>query len=260
MKGNPVFNNNINTTGTGTEKRRNRQADPVLYPHLRAAGWRPATRWGRLWWHLTGDARDANDLQVGGRAIGRYHHTLAMRSRWARESHAYQGWWPGPAPYGYHLTQHRVDDEHGREPVWRRRLAIDPRRAPSVPVIYGWSVHDRLSDTAIAVRLAAEHRPPPIDHVTGRVRAWSPAAVRTILTNPAYLGYVVCRRSHRGRPQPPERWLWSPAPAHPALIEVDLFWASHHRHHRPDTPAGAAVPAPTREATPGESTGAGTAA
>lgn len=239
-------------TRTDANRRQDRRADRALYPHLFHRDWRPRTRWDRLWWHLSGEAReqsrDNDDSQAAGQAIDHYQQTLAWRAGMVLDQHAREGWWPGPAPYGYHLTAHRARDEQGR-PAWRRRLAVDGRRAPTVPVIYGWSVHDRLSDTAIAVRLAAEHRPAPINHVTGRIRAWSPAAVRTILTQPAYLGYVVRRRTHGGLPQQPDRWVWSQAPVHPALIDPDLFWAAYHRH-QPSTAARTATAHPDDEPAP----------
>lgn len=94
-------------------------------------------------------------------------------------------------------------------------------------------MRDRLGPTAIAARLATDpdRYPPPVDHRTGRTRPWTPGVVRGIVSNPAYLGYVVRGRTRRGRPQPDDRWIRSLDHSHPHLVEADLFWAARDKLH-----------------------------
>jgi hypothetical protein len=51
------------------------------------------------------------------------------------------------------------------------------------------------------------------------------SSVREVLTNRKYTGYMVWNRkattSAGGRNNPPEAWIWSSAPTHPALVDVE---------------------------------------
>ena len=56
---------------------------------------------------------------------------------------------------------------------------------------------------------------------------WRESTVGAILANPKYTGHMVYgRRRKTGRthvPVPPDRWIWSPEPAHPAIIIRELW-------------------------------------
>jgi site-specific DNA recombinase len=56
---------------------------------------------------------------------------------------------------------------------------------------------------------------------------WTHNGVYTILANPKYTGYMVFGRNKttggKRRRTAPDQWLWSPEPAHPALITRELF-------------------------------------
>jgi site-specific DNA recombinase len=134
--------------------------------------------------------------------------------------HAADGWNTGTAPYGYAADRvpHPVPAKAalGRT---KTRLTPDPQRAPVVAAIYAWRTADRLGLRAIAARLNADHTayPPP------RPAGWTPTGVNAILANPKYTGYMVYGRTRRtgksrGLPVPPQDWIWSPEPAHPAII------------------------------------------
>jgi Recombinase len=60
---------------------------------------------------------------------------------------------------------------------------------------------------------------------------WTEATVYAILRNPKYTGYMVFGRqrtlkSGRTIAVPPAEWLWSPEPAHPAIITRATFDAA----------------------------------
>jgi len=141
--------------------------------------------------------------------------------------HSLAGWNIGPAPYGYlaekvpHPVAFRA--AQGRT---KSRLVTDPQRAPVVARIFAWRVEGRLGLPAIAARLNAgpDACPPP------RGQAWTPATVAAILANPKYTGHMVFgrRRTTAGRAHftPPGEWLWSPEPAHPAIVTRETWDAA----------------------------------
>ncbi|XNL76257.1 recombinase family protein [Actinomadura madurae] len=73
---------------------------------------------------------------------------------------------------------------------------------------------------------------------------WTGSAIRGVLTNPKYTGYMVWNRratKKGGRHNPATEWIWSPRPTHEPLVTKDLFEAAspvaHHRQgSRPPTP------------------------
>jgi hypothetical protein len=214
-----------------------RSDDYFLYPSVLDYR-RPEPR--RSWWYRLreelacriepddcGEARRSEATW----AIRRYQDELASRSRNVLASLARNGWWLGPAPYGYRLQSCVTDDGHGRR-VRRNRLVVDDDRAPVVRTIFTWWVRERVGCSAIASRLAADGQqyPPPVDHSSGSAMPWTPVRVHTILSNPAYLGYAVWGRVRQGRPCHPENWVWSTAPSHPALVEPEWFWTYYNRH------------------------------
>ncbi|MGH3520380.1 MAG: recombinase family protein [Haloechinothrix sp.] len=137
---------------------------------------------------------------------------------------------PSRLPYGYRRLTRRVRDHHGRLRT-RHLLSVDEQRAPVVAAIYHWYLHDRLTPTAIARRLAADPNtyPTPINHAHGQPRPWSRRVVAGILQNPTYTGYTVWERTRGGHAQPIRHWVWSIGPSHPALIDATIFKAAHNR-------------------------------
>jgi site-specific DNA recombinase len=98
------------------------------------------------------------------------------------------------------------------------------------------------------VRLNADHAtyPPP------NGQYWLPSSIAAILGNLKYTGHMVygrrrktgCRRMALRRP--PELWIWSDEPAHPAIITRAMFDAAQAagKAHRSagDDPAAAPQP------------------
>ena len=218
-------------------RRVSRSDDYFLYPSV-LDDHRPEPR--RSWWYrLREELAWRVDPDDGGEArrdnatlaIRRYQGELAYRSREALARLVRNGWWLGPAPYGYRLPSCMKANERGRR-VRRHRLVVDDDRAPVVRAIFTWWVRERAGCAVIAGRLASDAKryPPPVDHSSGKPRPWTPARVHTILSNPAYLGYAVWGRVQRGRPHDPEHWVWSTAPSHPALVEPEWFWTYYNRH------------------------------
>jgi site-specific DNA recombinase len=105
----------------------------------------------------------------------------------------------------------------------KTRLILDPERGPVVARIFLWRTEQRLGIPAITARLNADHGqyPPPAG---GR---WLESTVGAILANPKYTGHMVFgRRRKTGRssvPVSPDRWIWSPEPAHPAIVTRELW-------------------------------------
>jgi site-specific DNA recombinase len=134
--------------------------------------------------------------------------------------HSLAGWNIGPAPYGYlpERVTHPVPAKAAQGRT-KTRLALDPDRAPVVAQVYAWRVHDHLGVVTITDRLNADpgsYPPPP------GVIGWAASTVSAILANPKYTGHMVYgrRRSQNGRtrPVPPDQWIWTPEPVHPAII------------------------------------------
>jgi site-specific DNA recombinase len=134
--------------------------------------------------------------------------------------HALDGWNIGPAPYGYLADRvpHPVPVKasQGRS---KTRLALDPARAPVVEQIFTWRVVHKLGMPTIATRLNAD----PARYPAPGPRGWTTGTVYAILGNPKYTGHMVYGRvrNRNGRrvTVPADQWLWSPAPAHPAIID-----------------------------------------
>ncbi len=103
-------------------------------------------------------------------------------------------------------------------------------RGPVVQTIFEIRVSERLGYQVIADRLNRDldRYPPPVATAKHRsVGKWTYSSVREVLTNPKYTGYMVWNRkattSAGGRNNPPEAWIWSSAPTHPALVSVETF-------------------------------------
>lgn len=226
-----------NEPGIWPPPRGSRRPDDVfLYPALidRRPGRIQPSRWHRLLRLVadrlgTATAR-GEERRIQSEGVRRYQLEVGWRSKAVLISRVRQGWWLGPPPYGYRVTAHRVDDGTGHMVV-RHRLALDEERADTVGVIFSWFVRDGLGRAAIAARLAADgdRYPLPVDHSTGELRLWTSVVVHGIVSNPAYLGYVVRGRTRRGRPQPEERWIWSQQRSHPPLVDEMMLWAARDK-------------------------------
>lgn len=127
-----------------------------------------------------------------------------------------------------HPVPHRRD-----EGLTKTRLIPDPERGPVVRQIFVWRVTERLSYAAIAERLNADldrHPPKRARRPELQRDNWSASAVREVLENPKYSGYMVWNRRARktagGRVNPAKDWVWSPAPTHEPLVTLDLFRAA----------------------------------
>ncbi|HCU96696.1 MAG TPA: recombinase family protein, partial [Actinobacteria bacterium] len=134
--------------------------------------------------------------------------------------HALAGWNIGTAPYGYVAEKvvHPVAFKAAQGRT-KTRLILDPGRAPVVETIYQWRTVRKLGITTITSRLNADlRRFPPPDPAAG----WTVSGVSSILSNPKYTGHMVFgrRRTVDGkiRQVPRDQWIWSPQPAHPAII------------------------------------------
>lgn len=78
-------------------------------------------------------------------------------------------------PYGYDIVKTKT----------ARTLTPNPDEAPIVKKIYEWSINENLSPFKIAQRLTAMGVP-----TYRQDKAWSKDTVKTILTNPTYMGKV----------------------------------------------------------------------
>ena len=135
--------------------------------------------------------------------------------------HSLDGWNIGTPPYGFLADRipHPVPFKAAQGRT-KSRLTLDPDRAPVIARMYTWRTVDKLGCPAIAARLNADPAAyPPPNPATG----WTAQNVRVMLANPKYTGHMVYgrHRTRNGRrtPAPPDQWLWSPAPVHPAIID-----------------------------------------
>ena len=148
--------------------------------------------------------------------------------------HTRQGWNIGRPPYGYRAepVPHPVPARRA-EGKTKHRLVPDPVTAPVVRQIFAWRVAERLGYKAIANRLNADpdRYPPPVSPDPARQRNyWNPTAVRDVLGNPKYTGYMVWNRratkSAKGKVNQPATWVRSPQPTHEPLVSQQLFDAA----------------------------------
>ncbi|HTX29549.1 MAG TPA: recombinase family protein [Streptosporangiaceae bacterium] len=156
--------------------------------------------------------------------------------------HSLDGWNIGTPPYGYLANRipHPVPFKAAQGRT-KTRLILDPDRARVIDRIFTWRAIDKLGLPAIAARLNADTaRYPAVTPATG----WTAQNLAQILRNPKYTGHMVYgrRRNRNGRiiPVPPDQWLWSPAPVHPAIIDRQTWddaqtVAAGHRSSRDGT-------------------------
>ncbi|MEU1808418.1 recombinase family protein [Micromonospora aurantiaca (nom. illeg.)] len=152
------------------------------------------------------------------------------------ETHTTQGWNVGKPPYGYLAEKHKHPVPAKRaQGKHKTKLQLDPVRGPVVALIFAWRVDEQLGYRAIADRLNTDldrYPPPqPVDpeRAVGR---WTGSAVREILCNLKYTGYMVWNRRstkdklHPGKNNRREEWVVSEAPTHKAAISLDVFFAA----------------------------------
>jgi DNA invertase Pin-like site-specific DNA recombinase len=148
--------------------------------------------------------------------------------------HTHQGWNIGKPPYGYIAQEvpHPVPAKRA-EGRTKHRLVLHPVQGPVVAQIFALRTSSRLGYDAIADELNHDltlHPPPEPTLMSKRIGRWTGSAIREILTNPKYSGYMVYnRRSYKqngGRRNPPEEWIWSPQQVHPALASMEQFDAA----------------------------------
>ncbi len=167
-----------------------------------------------------------------------YHHELMVKSRQGQETSTRQGWHTGGvALYGYRFVTHDHPNPHkASRGINKRTLELDPVRAPVVRAIYDWYLGGGVGLLQIRDRLNADpdrYPPPvPVDPTTAR-GAWSRSSVWEVLRNPKYTGYQVWNRRARkkghNRMNPPETWIWSEEPAHPAIVSREEYEAVQAR-------------------------------
>lgn len=152
--------------------------------------------------------------------------------------HTAQGWNIGKPPYGYTGERHPHPVKAKREEgITKHRLVRDPACGPVVTQIFAWRALERLSYQHIADRLNTDldRYPPPVpvkrESYNTAIGAWTSTAVRDILNNPKYTGYMVWNRRKRSRPDrgvkgrvnPPSEWVWSPSVTHEPLTTRAYF-------------------------------------
>jgi site-specific DNA recombinase len=142
--------------------------------------------------------------------------------------HSLAGWNIGAPPYGYLADRvpHPVPVKASQGRT-KTRLVLDPGRAPVVAAIFEWRTVDKLGGYAITQRLNAD----PGRYPSPRGGRWTEATVYAILRNPKYTGHMVFGRQRttptgRSVAVPEDQWLWSPEPAHPAIITRAAFDAA----------------------------------
>jgi site-specific DNA recombinase len=190
-----------------------------------------------------------------------YHHELMVKSRQGQETSTRQGWHTGGiALYGYRFVTHDHPNPHkASRGINKRTLELDSVRAPVVRAIYDWYLGGGVGLLQIRDRLNADldrYPPPiPIDPATAR-GAWSRSSVWEVLRNPKYTGYQVWNRRARkkghNRMNPPEAWIWSEEPAHPAIVTREEYGAVQARaraneRSRQSVPATVARPTAKRD-------------
>jgi site-specific DNA recombinase len=167
-----------------------------------------------------------------------YHHELMVKSRQGLETSTRQGWHTGGvALYGYQFVIHDHPNPHkAARGQAKRTLELDPLRAPVVRTIYDRYLAGGVGITQIRDLLNTDPQgwppPTPVDPARS-VGAWSRSSVWEVLRNPKYTGYQVWNRRARkkgsNRLNPPDTWIWSDEPAHPAIVNREEYAAAQAR-------------------------------
>jgi DNA invertase Pin-like site-specific DNA recombinase len=96
----------------------------------------------------------------------------------------------GKAPFGYKLILSGEISNHGRA---LHKLVIVPEQADIVRQIYSYAVNQGMGFQKIAKTMNENSIPAPI------LEQWKSGTIRSILTNPIYMGYVAYGRRKDGR-------------------------------------------------------------
>ncbi len=108
-----------------------------------------------------------------------------------------------------------------------------------VEQIFTWRVTERAGYEQIAARLNADPGRYPPPQARNAAGVWTKAAIQAILANPKYTGYMVYGRTDKkGRPRPPEAWIWSPGPVHPELVPRQIWEQAQQVTGRPRSRTG----------------------
>jgi site-specific DNA recombinase len=144
--------------------------------------------------------------------------------------HIRQGWNIGKPPYGYAAEKvpHPVPAKRA-EGRTKHRLVPHPVQGPVVTRIFELRAVNRLGYDLIADRLNQnlERNPPPEPtRAHARLGRWTASAVREIIMNPKYTGYMVYNRrdsKNGNRYNPRSAWIWSPRPVHEPLVTKEFY-------------------------------------
>lgn len=199
-------------------------------------------------------ANDSHDLILGlfGGMSKAERNRIRVRVRSQMVVQAREGrFLGGRPPYGYQLADAGPHPNPAKAADGKRlrRLERDPVAAPVVARIYDMYLRQNLGIKTIAQRLTDDgipspsgHDPARNPHRAGSKGAWSRSAVRTILSNPRYLGHQVWHKVlgtdvlfdvedvtlgsvKRLRPNDPDNWVWSAERAQEPLVDSDPFAA-----------------------------------
>ncbi len=184
-------------------------------------------------------------------AIAEFYVLQMLELSWdGTAEHTEQGWNIGKPCYGYRAEKvpHPVAAKRA-EGRTKSRLIPHPVEGPTVTRIFFLRATCRLSFRAIADILNddPEAHPPPTPITPRRaLRRWSTSAVREILNNPKYTGYMVWNRratsSRKGQRNEPDQWVWSPHPTHEPLVTKEQFQtAGTVRGYRKGSRSGSAA-------------------
>lgn len=170
------------------------------------------------------DERNFRDELLRGRDYLDYTKEIMERGRKLSSS---EGWYLGSTPpFGYDF--HHVMDGRKR----RQTLKPNPAEAEAVQHVYEWFVNLKLSLYQIALKLDA------LGYKPRRAPNFTADGVRTILSNPVYIGVVAVGRRNkterlvdgkvvvsRNRQKPTHMF----PGRHPAIISSELYYAAQDR-------------------------------
>ncbi|MTD54850.1 recombinase family protein [Amycolatopsis pithecellobii] len=165
--------------------------------------------------------------------VAEWYVTEMLEKSWdGFETHTDQGYNVGKPCYGYRAEhiKHPVPAKRAKG-MKKTRLKVHEVEGAVVRKVFSWRVRERLGYQAIADRLNTDliTNPPPTPVDPARaVGIWTYSSVREVLTNPKHTGHMVWnRRARKGNGKnsvnPTAEWVWSPAPAHEALVDLETF-------------------------------------
>lgn len=160
---------------------------------------------------------------IGGAQASEYRRNVQQNALRGSRGTAQQGFWAARAPYGY---RRHVVWPQGRERDLgpRQRKAVDekvalvPHESEAAIVRSLFARYASGTETLMSLQSWLQTVAPD--------RRWSRAAIRFLLTNPAYVGDVVSgRQDTDAKIQRPESEWVRHRDAHPALVDRGLFHA-----------------------------------